>query len=46
LVADHGHVPADSVHGHYGESQQLFDQLQRLGIDYGDVVQHLEDGNR
>jgi transaldolase len=43
LVADHGQVPADSVHGHYEESQQLFRQLQWLGIDYDDVVQHLED---
>jgi transaldolase len=43
LVADHGQVPADSVHGHYEESQQLFSQLERLGIGYDDVVQHLED---
>ena len=43
LVADHGHVPADSVHGHYDESQHLFDQLQRLGISYDDVVAQLED---
>jgi len=43
LVADHGQVPADSVHGHYDESQQVLRQLQRLGIDYGDVVQGLED---
>ena len=43
LVADHGLVPADSVHGHYDESQQVLDRLQELGIDYGDVVQGLED---
>ena len=43
LIADHGHVPADSVHGHYDESQHLFDQLQRLGISYDDVVAQLED---
>jgi transaldolase len=43
LVADHGQVPADSVRDHYEESAQLFSQLERLGIDYGDVVQHLED---
>jgi transaldolase len=43
LVADHGQVPADSVHDHYEESEQLFSQLERLGIDYDDVVQHLED---
>ncbi|MGH3200398.1 MAG: transaldolase [Streptosporangiaceae bacterium] len=43
LVADHGQVPADSVHGHYQESQQLFGQLRGLGIDYDDVVGKLED---
>ena len=42
-VADHGQVPADSIRGHYDESQQVLDQLQRLGIDYDDVVQTLED---
>jgi transaldolase len=29
--------------GIYEESQQLFSQLERLGIDYDDVVQYLED---
>ena len=43
LVAEHGQVPADSVHGHYDESQQVLDQLQRLGIHYDDVTQELED---
>jgi transaldolase len=43
LVADHGQVPADSIHGHYEESEQLFGQLRGLGIDYDDVVQKLED---
>ena len=43
LVADHAQVPADSVHGHYDESQQVLDRLQELGIDYDDVVQRLED---
>jgi transaldolase len=43
LVADHGQVPADSIHGHYEESEQLFSQLAGLGIDYDDVVQKLED---
>jgi len=32
-------VTADSIHGHYDESQRLFDQLQRLGIGYGDPSQ-------
>ena len=44
LVAGHGQVPADSVHGHYDESQQVLDQLKRLGIDYDDVTQRLEEG--
>jgi len=43
LVAEHGQVPADSVHGHYDESQRVLDQLQRLGISYDDVTQELED---
>jgi transaldolase len=43
LVADHGHVPADSIHGHYEESQHLFDRLQLLGISYDDVTAQLED---
>jgi transaldolase len=43
LVADHGDVPADSVHGHYEESQQVLDSLRELGIDYDEVVQDLED---
>ncbi len=43
LVAGHGAVPADSVHGHYDESQQVLDQLQALGIDYDDVTATLED---
>ena len=43
LVADHGQVPADSVRGHYAESQQVLDGLQDIGISYDDVVQHLED---
>jgi transaldolase len=43
LVADHGQVPADSVHGHYDQSRDILIQLRGLGIDYGDVVQALED---
>jgi transaldolase len=42
-VADHGQVPADSIHGTYEESQQVLDQLQALGIDYDDVMHVLED---
>src|SRR6266536_3222891 len=43
LVADHGGIPADSVRGHYDESQQVLDQLRELGIDYDDVTTTLED---
>ncbi|MEU4234444.1 transaldolase [Nonomuraea sp. NPDC026600] len=42
-VADHGQVPPDSVHEHYQHAQQVLERLQRLGIDYDDVVQRLED---
>jgi transaldolase len=43
LVADHGQVPADSVHGHYDQSREVLSQLGGLGIGYDDVVQALED---
>lgn len=42
-VAEHGHVPADSIHGTYEESQHVLDQLKALGIDYDDVMHVLED---
>jgi transaldolase len=42
-LADHGQNPADSVHSHYQDAQQVPDDLQRLGIDYGDSTQNLED---
>jgi transaldolase len=41
-VADHGQVPADSVHDHYDDAQQVLDRLRVLGIDYDEVVQTLE----
>jgi len=41
-VADHGQVPADSIHGHYEEAQQTLDQLKAIGIDYDDVMRTLE----
>jgi transaldolase len=43
LVADHGQVPADSVHGHYDQAREVLGQLREVGIDYDDVVQALED---
>lgn len=42
-VADHGAVPADSVRGTYDRAQQVLDQLASVGVDYDDVVTHLED---
>jgi transaldolase len=42
-VADHGAIPDDSIHGTYAASQAVLDDLAALGIDYGDVVQKLED---
>jgi transaldolase len=42
-VADHAIVPADSVHDHYADAQQVLDGLRALGIDYDNVVQELED---
>jgi transaldolase len=41
-VADHGQVPADSVHDHYDDAQQVLDRLRALGIDYDKVVDALE----
>jgi transaldolase len=42
-VADHGAVPADSVRGSYDQAQQVLDRLAAIGVDYDDVVTHLED---
>jgi transaldolase len=42
-VTDHGQIPGDSIHGTYDQSQAVLDDLAALGIDYGDVVQVLED---
>lgn len=41
-VADHGQVPADSIHGTYEESRQVLDQLAAIGVDYDDVMRVLE----
>jgi transaldolase len=42
-VADHGRVPADSIHGHYDEARQVLDRLRAVGIDLDEVMQGLED---
>jgi transaldolase len=41
--ADHGRVPEEPIQDHYGEARQVIDTLQTIGIDFGDVMQGLED---
>jgi transaldolase len=41
-VADHATIPADSVREHYAASQEVLDRLSTAGVDYDDVVTHLE----
>jgi len=41
-VADHGQMAGDQVTGHYDESRNVLDALERLGIPYADVVAVLE----
>ncbi len=42
-TADHGELHGDTVHGTYDASRQVFADLEKLGIEYDDVVQVLED---
>src|SRR5580704_12603340 len=42
-MADHGELHGDTVHGTYDASRQVFADLEKLGIEYDDVVQVLED---
>jgi transaldolase len=42
-VADHGDVPADSVHGTYCAAERTLADLAAVGIDYDDVMKTLED---
>jgi transaldolase len=42
-VADHAEVPQDSVRANYDDARGVLDGLRRLGVDYDDVVQTLED---
>jgi transaldolase len=41
-VADHGVLRGDTVHGTYAASQQVFDDLAKLGVDLDDVFDVLE----
>ena len=42
-VADHGHIPTRPIRDTYAEAHTVIDELGRIGIDYDDVVQQLED---
>jgi transaldolase len=42
-VADHGDVPADSIHGTYDAAERTLADLAAAGIDYADVMRTLED---
>jgi transaldolase len=42
-VADHGNVPADSIHGTYDAAERTLADLAAVGIDYDDVMRTLED---
>jgi transaldolase len=42
-VADHGEVTGDTLSGTGPQSQVVFDDLEAVGIDLGDVFRHLED---
>ncbi|NAZ80686.1 transaldolase [Kineococcus sp. R8] len=39
---DHAEVTGDTVRGSYGESKQVLDDLERLGISYTEVTELLE----
>ncbi len=41
-VADHGVLRGDTVHGTYAASQQVFDDLAKLGVDLDEVFELLE----
>src|SRR3954451_2246028 len=42
-LIDHGEFRGDTVRGAYPAAHKLLDDLATLGVDYGDVVQVLED---
>ena len=44
-VADHAVIPAASIRDHYAGAQDVLDRLAAIGIDYDDVVTHLEDAD-
>jgi transaldolase len=42
-VADHGRPHGDAITGTYQSARGVFDDLQRIGIDFEDVVNGLEE---
>jgi transaldolase len=42
-TADHAKLRGDTIHGTYEASRKVFEDLERLGIGYDDVVRVLED---
>ncbi|MBA3720596.1 MAG: transaldolase [Nocardioidaceae bacterium] len=41
-VADHGVATGDTVTGSYDDARETLDRLEKLGIDYDDVIEVLE----
>ncbi|THV30671.1 transaldolase [Glycomyces paridis] len=41
--ADHGEVEADTIRPHYADAATVMLRLERVGVDYADVVKVLED---
>jgi transaldolase len=41
-VADHGLIPADSIHGTYPQAHDVLERLAAVGADYDSVVSQLE----
>jgi transaldolase len=41
-VADHGVIRGNTIRGSYAESQQVFDDLAKVGVDLDDVFAALE----
>jgi transaldolase len=39
---DHGEVKGDQVTTHYDEAHQVMDDLKKVGVDYDDVIETLE----
>jgi transaldolase len=42
-LADHGRIRGDTIHGTCAEARRVLDDLETVGVSYGDVVRVLED---